>query len=192
MSYTHAHGFKAWWFSCLENCESPLLILLLYAPFLILTPLLKYQCSHIEPHNSHTSASSNPHEIHQQWDINCLPSQHSLHMENVSLYETKNSLLAWFSPITASCPSKYSLTRLLIPVLSTHPTGKSYQFQDLHDPLVIMKLEINNQFFQFNYPNLASCKVVKWPTIDPRSCVWVEQNVKGWNGIWWNLTSYGS
>jgi hypothetical protein len=141
MSYTNAHGFKTWWFSCLENCESPLLILLLYAPFLILTPLLKYQCSHIEPHNSHSSASSNPQEIHQQWDTHCLPSQHSLHVENVSLYETMNSLLAWFSPITASCPSKYSLTRLLIPVLSTHPTGKSYQFQVLHDPVVIMKLE---------------------------------------------------
>jgi hypothetical protein len=88
----------------------------------------------------------------------------------VSLVFSHNSILAFHVQFNKMVNTSFVNT----------PNRQILSVSFLHDPLVIMKLEINNQFFQFNYPNLASCKVVKWPTIDPRSCVWVEQNVKGW------------
>jgi hypothetical protein len=75
-------------------------------------------------------------------------------------------------------------------------SNASYKIQNAKNWYMVMKLEIDNQFFPFN--NQTLCHERQWNFHDEmtncgsKSCIRIEQNVKGWNGIQWNPTSYES
>jgi len=75
-------------------------------------------------------------------------------------------------------------------------SNASYKIQNARIWYIVMKLEIDNSS---SNSIIKPCvmrgneiSMTKWPTVDPKSCIRTEQNVKGWNGIQWNLTSYES